>query len=241
MHPRFRLSLLSGIVCTCAAASLAGHVFGLVTTDMAVPQPLFFAGLHRVFVYSGWLISAALLLALVLLRGILAQTACSAQQCRKKMGVEALLYVGANLWWLVCTKGFSVLALFLGRCSRQGSNKFECEGRGGLWSPFDISGHCFLAVHAAVLLVEELYVLARMSQATPHVLQRKCPLRKGIILWAVLAMVCGMATVVVVAWTLVFVWTCLFYHTVSEKLLGTACGLVYSLCVQTLINRSRRF
>ncbi|KAJ2791178.1 hypothetical protein H4R20_006898 [Coemansia guatemalensis] len=152
----------------------------------------------------------------------------------------ALRYVLATLYWIALVRWFFGPSLFDrvfvhtgGSChSLQpdvGSDVAptplpfasmqSCRSAGGSWAGgHDVSGHCFLLIHSALLLAEE--ALVPLWSAGQRVRHGRWPTVRGSARWAVLA-----ATLALVGlWLFMLYVTASYFHHVNELLSGIVAG-----------------
>lgn len=134
------------------------------------------------------------------------------------------LLVGTAVWYL-CTELFIYIENLTGECSLQGKpsqpgqpprlygSKRECQRDSGVWSGFDISGHCFLLSYCAMMILEELAVLEVLA------LEHSSKLR--VVINVLLVSLCSLTMI----WVFMFLCTALYFHDFSQKLLGVLIGL----------------
>ncbi|NXP81795.1 FITM2 protein, partial [Ramphastos sulfuratus] len=131
------------------------------------------------------------------------------------------LLVGTAIWYM-CTGLFLYIENLTGMCSSPGrgsqshwppATKQECQQASGVWSGFDISGHCFLLSYSALLIVEELAVLEGLATKQNSKLQA--------VIDGLLVSLCLLTMV----WVFMFLCTALYFHDFSQKLLGVLIGL----------------
>ncbi|XP_064023807.1 acyl-coenzyme A diphosphatase FITM2 [Pogoniulus pusillus] len=131
------------------------------------------------------------------------------------------LLVGTAIWY-ICTGLFLYIENLTGTCSIPGESsqphhppatKQQCLQASGVWSGFDISGHCFLLSYCALLMVEELAVLEGLATQQNSKLQA--------VIDGLLVSLCLLTMV----WVFMFLCTALYFHDFSQKLLGVLIGL----------------
>ncbi|XP_071428909.1 acyl-coenzyme A diphosphatase FITM2 [Pithys albifrons albifrons] len=131
------------------------------------------------------------------------------------------LAVGTAVWY-VCTELFVYIENLTGECSittkpgdtpRLYSTKQECHQDSGVWSGFDISGHCFLLSYCALMILEEVAVLEGLS------IDQNSALR--VVVNVLFVSLCFLTMI----WVFMFLCTALYFHDFSQKLLGVLIGL----------------
>ena len=126
----------------------------------------------------------------------------------------------ATVYWFLITQwafGPSVLDRiyqFSGSCSLLHLKTLtECFASGGEWDGLDISGHVFLLLHSSLLIWEELL---------------QSEFKNGLNL--ISGMLC---LLLLILWMVMLIVTVLYYHSITEKILGTILGFgfwsIYSL------------
>ncbi|KAJ2082183.1 hypothetical protein H4R24_001811 [Coemansia sp. RSA 988] len=151
-----------------------------------------------------------------------------------------LRYVLATLYWLALVRWFFGPSLFDrvfvhtgGSChSMQPESGFDvaskplpfvsmqsCRSAGGSWAGgHDVSGHCFLLIHSALLLVEE--ALVPLWSAGQRVRRGRWPMARGSARWVFLT-----ATIALVGlWLFMLYITASYFHHINELLSGIVAG-----------------
>ncbi|KFQ85522.1 Fat storage-inducing transmembrane protein 2, partial [Phoenicopterus ruber ruber] len=131
------------------------------------------------------------------------------------------LLVGTAVWY-VCTGLFMYIENLTGMCSTSGklseprrlyATKQECHQDNGIWNGFDISGHCFLLSYCALMIVEEVAVLEGLS------IDQNSKLR--VVINGLFVSLCFLTMI----WVFMFLCTAVYFHDLSQKLLGVLIGL----------------
>ena len=103
-----------------------------------------------------------------------------------------------------------------------------CRKKGFHWYEFDISGHTFLLIYCCLIIAEELQIMRDWDSVIFHMEPRNdkqklkywhsvvTPLAKAL-LWST-----GLLQIL---WEFMFLWTCLYFHTVSQKVLGAVVAI----------------
>ncbi|XP_038606630.1 fat storage-inducing transmembrane protein 2 [Tachyglossus aculeatus] len=134
------------------------------------------------------------------------------------------LLVGTAIWY-VCTNVFSQVEHLTGGCYQSavpdeaarkepGASKEQCHGGGGFWHGFDISGHSFLLSFCTLVIVEEMAVLPEVKTDRGQGLH---------VALSVLVVALGFLALV---WVGMFLCTAIYFHDLSQKVLGTLFGLL---------------
>lgn len=63
--------------------------------------------------------------------------------------------VVATFFWYFWTKTFNQLEEYFGQCSGKGQTRSSCRSAGFQWKPFDISGHVFILIYSALVMISE--------------------------------------------------------------------------------------
>ena len=101
----------------------------------------------------------------------------------------------------------------------------ECKRYGGSWSGFDISGHCFLLIHATLFILEELQDYCRRPPFRPS--------GQSLFLTYSRASVVAFALLLSVCWLGMLTVTCLYFHTLWEKVWGVLFGFLFWIVTYT--------
>lgn len=166
--------------------------------------------------------------------------------------VEGVVLVMATVYFLLLTHGFKYLSRRVGSCTRLNSFAFPV-GREKCRYPavfrgFDISGHCFLIVHSCLLVLEYLvkawYIWGidssfcddcRLEEKNSDLEdQMLVGADKGPVVktdenrwvWMLIAL-SVIGGLLIGGEIMIYLQTILFYHTVTEKLLGTLIGSTF--------------
>ena len=148
------------------------------------------------------------------------------------------LVVSSAMWYLF-TQLFDLIQEMNGRCTNSTiSSKKDCLLEEEVWKGFDVSGHCFLLTFCLLVIVEEFktskYVYwdsiaseFREKNSNTYFLYEKTQI------WILLLKFAALLLLFIWQWMLIT--SSLFFHTFSEKLSGTTCGIVawwttYVLC-----------
>ncbi|XP_009997080.1 PREDICTED: fat storage-inducing transmembrane protein 2 [Chaetura pelagica] len=125
------------------------------------------------------------------------------------------LLVGTVIWY-VCTGLFIYIENLTGTCStsgQPGQPQRECHRDNGIWSGFDISGHCFLLSYCTLMIVEEVAVLEGLS------IDQNSKLH--VVINSLFVSLCFLSMI----WVFMFLCTAIYFHDFSQKLLGVLIGL----------------
>ena len=143
-----------------------------------------------------------------------------------------LLY--ASLYWFLITQWFFGPSLLdrlfhawpWAECEDGASTSFHaCKAAGFRWISFDISGHCFLMVHSSLLIWEELVPFRQLLMANTQQLwsgQVSVLSRTGAFMAVSFVLVS-----ILFLWYYMLILTSIFFHSASEKVLGTALGFLF--------------
>ncbi|CAI2183692.1 6206_t:CDS:1 [Funneliformis geosporum] len=130
----------------------------------------------------------------------------------------------ATLYWYIFTQWFfgpsvmdRVFVITGGVCSNKTSETFEahvCRRGGGDWNNgHDVSGHCFLLIHASLFMLEEASVLFHRSNNWSETMKNK------ILNWFFVGLL--------LLWWWMLLMTAVYFHTLWEKFTGTLLGILY--------------
>ncbi|KAI9017289.1 inositol phospholipid synthesis and fat-storage-inducing TM-domain-containing protein [Gaertneriomyces semiglobifer] len=147
-----------------------------------------------------------------------------------------LRLLSATLYWMFMTQwfvGHSVfdrILLSSGSCTLESIlHPKDCLTGGGIWTGFDISGHCFLLVHMSLILYEELRT-QRFIQREPSPTSSS-PLPAAP-LFRVLESLLSMTIVfLLILWWVMLLATSVYFHSWQEKFSGLAVGAFYWILV----------
>lgn len=141
-----------------------------------------------------------------------------------------------------------------GASSSVSYSKRQCIQDGGVWtSGIDISGHCFILIHSCNLLLRLLSLLRKSlsdggsgrqtaSKKNDDLVNITTTSNKSIYFHRsshgiigsgslVTAIAMGVCLFLVGLWTIMLLSTSLFFHSITEKLLGAAIAVVFSLVI----------
>jgi len=142
----------------------------------------------------------------------------------------------ATLFWYMCTTTFIAFEKMTGKCLGVKGiyQRRECFDNGGKWVPgFDISGHAFILIYSMLVMDEEVSSFRNWpsSPKTAASPKKGTTTQKGTttsksefdehqrntrtIQWLFLVVLA-----VHLVWDLQLVITCLYYHTISHKVIG---------------------
>ncbi|KAJ3129542.1 hypothetical protein HK098_001018 [Nowakowskiella sp. JEL0407] len=216
---------------------------GTTIQYLSPPSPSFFSDkrnpLNKIFVKNGWAWTSIPLLVFMLL------TALQSRNRGSSIDKFVIRWVGATLYWFILTQWFfghsvfdrvrySTAACEIDRSVKYGVSGKACAGSGGNFWEFDISGHCFLLIHASLFIISELknaLRIRRLVNATPAV---RVPFRKMVVLLQDL--IGGGLVVLLGLWFIMLCSTSLYFHHWNEKALGTLFGSLYFIVVRGIRN-----
>ncbi|KAJ1330404.1 hypothetical protein BSLG_009538 [Batrachochytrium salamandrivorans] len=156
----------------------------------------------------------------------------------------AARWIGATLYWALLTQwalGNPLLdrvLLATGDCripssssSTISANAFsirQCKSMGGSLTGLDISGHCFLLVHAILLISEELRPYFSLHFDTSHSattsIHSRTASHASRMVMSILAVI--LVTLAVIWWMMLLA-TCIYFHSFAETFPGTLLGMLY--------------
>jgi len=121
------------------------------------------------------------------------------------------------VWYSFAVVLFPHVEQATGVCEVSGLlTKRECRKNGFSWRGFDISGHCFLLTWNNLVIIEETKFLYR----TKEYKEKQTWLDLGV------KLVHGLLCVLLLLWEVMMFCTSLYFHTTTEKLLGTLCAIL---------------
>ncbi|KAJ3054812.1 fat storage-inducing transmembrane protein 2 [Rhizophlyctis rosea] len=188
--------------------------------------------LNIYFVKLGWAWTALPLLILMPMAAWHA-SAGKSEPIRKKAVTHAVLrFLGATLYWIFLAQWFFGDAILeriyinTGSCSLGVEHALPrlCKKNGGNWLGFDISGHCFLLIHASLFIFEELRVISQKRSTTSRAAQSQAPSEAYQVTEAVLS---SLLVALLLLWWVMLIATSLYFHSWREKIVGTVVGMSY--------------
>ncbi|XP_019640244.1 PREDICTED: fat storage-inducing transmembrane protein 2-like [Branchiostoma belcheri] len=163
------------------------------------------------------------------------------------------LLVGTGIWF-VFTSIFDAVLHYTGSCTDPDyTDKRTCVKAGFTWNGFDISGHAFLLSFCALLITSELSVLKtwdrlqealeeknkerggskkkRGTKSRNEILtqpqdDRETSLELYYRLTPIVSVLFGVLSALTFLWEFMLLTTAIYFHTISHKLVGLACGTV---------------
>jgi hypothetical protein len=146
--------------------------------------------------------------------------------------VGMIRWMLATGYWYAMTQQFFGPSIFAriyharGVCSIDSAAAYhECKAVNGKWESFDVSGHCFILIHASLFILEEIRVSAlslNMILKNGHAYRTaRRDAFESVLLVGLIAML--------IIWYLMLIMTCVYFHTWSEKAFGTFFGLLFWL------------
>lgn len=144
-----------------------------------------------------------------------------------------------TMLWFVFTKGFEIIENMTGTCvgGSELSSKQICHRNDFIWDGFDISGHCFLLTFCIMIINEELNCSTNIVTCNHNgVTQPAEPQRgKGVryilgfpireeVFENLIEGLSMMLILLMLLWEIMLFFTCLYFHTLSQKLLGFVMG-----------------
>jgi len=126
------------------------------------------------------------------------------------------LAVGTLVWYVFARIIFPYIEEATGVCPvSEFITKKDCYKQGLLWTGFDTSGHCFLLSWNNLFMVEESYIF----------FLNKNKLRRNDLTPYMEILNYGLAFLMLMG-ELMMLFTSLYFHTMTEKVFGTLCGLL---------------
>ncbi|CAG8688381.1 8084_t:CDS:2, partial [Ambispora leptoticha] len=149
---------------------------------------------------------------------------------KKERWKAAIRWFLATAYWFIMTQWFfgpsTIDRVFLwtgGECIKEGAymnhtKAYACKTNGGRWiGGHDVSGHCFLLIHASLFLCEEFSIVAyryhdfQLVMNTTH------------------KIVTRMLQALLIVWWWMLLMTGIYFHNLTEKLTGSLFGVLYWL------------
>jgi hypothetical protein len=151
------------------------------------------------------------------------------------------------MYWYILTH-LSFIGIFhqvylkTGECrgsSTRALGFWECKKAGGRWDGFDISGHCFLLIHASLMLIEEMRVRKLFPKAFDGKVSREPPknekgssatdktFKNGTSLKAIEGILLSFMVFLLILWYVMLVATSLYFHSWMEKFVGVVFGMAF--------------
>ena len=145
-----------------------------------------------------------------------------------------------SFFWYTFTTAFEIIEHFTGSCIGEGSlsSKMMCHRKDFLWNGFDISGHCFLLSFCILIINEELNCSTNILKCNHNGVAHSDPEPRrgqGIrevfgfnipeeIFEQAIEWLGFLLLVLMILWEIMLFFTCLYFHTLSQKLLGFSLG-----------------
>jgi len=171
--------------------------------------------LNQYFVKYAWgwtlyPLCCLLLLSSISRRGTILNTRSVPIWCR--------LVLCTAVWYIFAVKLFPYIEESTGVCEvSRLLTKRACRREGFIWRGFDISGHCFLLTWNNLVIVEETkLVLTRLGGSKV----------RHSLLDATITCVHILLGLLMLLWEVMMFCTCLYFHTTTEKVLGTMCAII---------------
>ncbi|XP_035678766.1 fat storage-inducing transmembrane protein 2-like [Branchiostoma floridae] len=157
------------------------------------------------------------------------------------------LLVGTTIWF-VFTSVFDTVLHYTGSCTdAEYTDKRACVKAGFAWDGFDISGHAFLLSYCALLITSELSVLktwdtiqetleeeanneerSKKKKGNKRKIEkpdeRETSLEWFYRLTPAISVLFGVLCSLTLLWEFMLMTTAIYFHTISHKLIGLACG-----------------
>lgn len=140
------------------------------------------------------------------------------------LGRRLLSLVVATAIWYACTEAFFYIEDVTGSCFETDAkevvkeeflSKASCRQAGFFWHGVDISGHSFILTYSALFIKEEIAPMASLKKPSLSALPRM-----------VLKLLYVALNVIVIIWVWMFTCTSVYFHSPTDKLVGTICGLL---------------
>jgi hypothetical protein len=133
----------------------------------------------------------------------------------------------ATVYWIaICQRIYShslldVVLAATGSCTLDHNSIYSCIKGGGTWNGLDISGHCFLLIHATLYLTEEVNYLNRVTVQS----HSSATSSKSVIMASKYALYA-----LIGLWWFMLTVTGLYFHNLVENALGSLIGLGFWYC-----------
>ncbi|XP_040010008.1 acyl-coenzyme A diphosphatase FITM2 [Xiphias gladius] len=143
------------------------------------------------------------------------------------LGRRLLSLVVATAIWYITTETFFYIEDMTSSCYETGTSdvtkeeftsKATCRSTGFHWRGRDISGHSFILAYSALFIVEEMAPMAYLKTVG---LQGQSALPRMVLNLLYVAL-----NLIVIIWVWMFACTSVYFHNLSDKLVGTSCGLL---------------
>ncbi|KAJ3319002.1 fat storage-inducing transmembrane protein 2 [Boothiomyces sp. JEL0866] len=155
--------------------------------------------LNQYFVKQGWAWTLASTISIQLV----------SFKTRKQLIIGLVRIVLASVHWQVSLFIMSMVLHYTGTCSIEYSDIYACKNNGGVWSGFDISGHCYLLIHSSLVILEEFKQLPKLKpEMNP-----------------IVAFVGISSCALLILWIIMLIATCLYFHPFLEVVVGSALGV----------------
>lgn len=161
------------------------------------------------------------------------------------MGKHLGRLVVSSAMWYFFTQLFDLLQEMNGICSDSAAigSKKDCLLGKGVWKGFDVSGHCFLLTFCLLVIVEEFKTSKYVywdGVASAFKKENNIYLfyEKTQVLILLLKL---FALLLLFIWQWMLITSSLFFHTFSEKLSGTTCGIVAWLSTYVLCFHQQKY
>ncbi|CAG8665671.1 3672_t:CDS:2 [Ambispora gerdemannii] len=181
-------------------------ILGSIYWTIARPPPSYFSKKSNIF--NVWLVKN--------------------ENTKKARWKAAIRWFLATAYWFIITQWFfgpSIIdQVFLwtgGECIKEGAymihtKAYACKTNGGRWiGGHDVSGHCFLLIHASLFLCEEFSIVAYRYRDFRPVIKTTHKMVTRALLF-----------LLGVWWWMLFM-TGIFFHNLNEKLTGSLFGVLY--------------
>jgi len=146
-----------------------------------------------------------------------------------------------TIFWFMFTSAFEVVEKMTGQCLGQDSilSKSVCRKNDLIWNGFDISGHAFLLSFCVLIINEELNcvnnILTMNHNGVTHTSNEVHQHGKGVrnifgmiireeVFENIIEGLGFLLLALMLLWEVMLFFTCLYFHTLSQKLIGFGVG-----------------
>ena len=149
------------------------------------------------------------------------------KQIKRSLKILARLAIGTAVWYYG-THAFLFVEEQTGVCGvPKYLDKNSCKRNGFFWNGFDISGHCFLLVWCNLVITEEIQALYSKNNVGMKQLSDKMTCEVERKKYSRINMMFFFISILTVIWDVMITCTNMYFHTTSEKFLGTTIAVLF--------------